>query len=119
MKRIEFLVPVLDQRGAGGVGVERREGYRVWLDLGGERVAFVLQLEDGRPRILAHWASGYRVGDIGPKMLERFVRHPAAYRETLHIWRREAQLFIDLACERKGLDTVRTMLASVPAINQE
>jgi hypothetical protein len=121
MRRCKFLVPTF-AKGADEPKLEQREGYRVQLELGletGDMRPFVLQCEPGdtRPRILADFASGYRLTDLGPLMLERYVRHPAAYREVIRDWRREAQRWLDAACERKGTREVRRMLDSVPAIN--
>jgi hypothetical protein len=116
-------VPTFDRSG-GEPLLEEREGYRVHLELlgrPGETRAFVLQCEPGdtRPRILADWASGYRLTDLGPLMLERFVRHPAAYRERICDWRWQAQLWLDAVIQRQGADKVLLKMDAVPRVNGE
>lgn len=121
MRKCVFKVPTF-QKGSDIPVLEERTGFRVQLELGletGERRPFVLQCEPGsnRPRILADFASGFRLADLGPLMLESFVRHPAAHREMVRDWRRIAQRWLDGACERKGTKEVRRMLDSVPVVN--
>jgi hypothetical protein len=103
--------------------LERRTGYRVHLELFGQpgvTRTFVLQCDPGdtRPCILADYASGYRLTDLGPLMLERFVRHPSAYREAIRDWRWQAQLWLDAVIQRKGAAAVLAMMDSVPRVNE-
>lgn len=120
MKLIEYNVPTFTRDNPEPV-LERRQGFRIWLELGtksGRKRAFVLQRDPlDRPSMLVDYASGYHVAKLGPLMLERYVRHPSAYRERLCDWRWQAQLWLDAACERQGVDTVLLKLNSVPVVN--
>lgn len=120
MRKCLFKVPTFT-KGSDEPRLEERVGFRVQLELGletGERRPFVLQCEpgDNRPRILADFASGYRLTDLGPLMLEQFVRRGDRC-EMIRDWRRLAQRWLDTACERKGTKEVRRMLDSVPVVN--
>jgi hypothetical protein len=97
--------------------LEKREGYRVHLFIDGRTRPFVLQLEGNRPRILADFASGYHLADLGPLMLRCFVARPSAYREMPRDWRAQAQLWLDDVCARKGARDVLAKLNSVPVVN--
>ena len=110
MKKITF-------NAATAVGPEPREGYRVELWIGGERHWFVLQMEGDRPKLLTHWASGYKLADIGPDMLERYVRRPSTYSGGILEWRKCAQAKLDSVVAINGRDKVLAKLASVPVIN--
>lgn len=121
MRKCEFLVPTFADNDEAPV-LQRRTGYRVHLEILGQPGVtrpFVLQCEpgDNRPRILADYASGYRLADLGPLMLEKFVRHPAAYREMPRDWRWQAQLWLDAVIQRQGVDMVLMKMNSVPRVN--
>lgn len=122
MRKCKFLVPTF-AKGSEEPLLEEREGYRVHLEIlgrPGETRAFVLQCEPGdtRPRILADWQSGYRLTDLGPLMLEKYVRHPAAYRELIRDWRWQAQLWLDAVIQRQGADKVLMKMGAVPVVNK-
>jgi hypothetical protein len=122
MRKCEFLVPTFS-RGSDEPLLERRTGYRVHLEILGQpgvKRPFVLQCEPGdtRPCILADWASGYRLTDLGPLMLEKFVRHPSAYREAIRDWRWQAQLWLDAVIQRQGADKVLMKMNAVPRVNE-
>lgn len=115
MRKRSFNVPTMGPRDEAVL--EKREGYRVHLFIDGRTRPFVLQLEGNRPRILADFASGYRLADLGPLMLRCFVARPSAYREMPRDWRAQAQLWLDDVCARKGARDVLAKLNSVPVVN--
>lgn len=111
MKRRSYTIPTVD-------GPESRECYRIWLWMGHDKRAFALQIEDGKPKILADYVSGYRLTNLSGDMLRKYVANPYAYSETLNAWRESAQHYIDEALRQKGRATLLAVMNAVPVLNE-
>ena len=109
MKRITFNIPTVN-------GTETREGFVIRLSVGPWTRRFVLQSE-GSGFVLADFASGFKLCDLRPRMLRRFVGHPAAHDRSVNGWRAEAQCWLLEVTDKKGLCDVQAKLNSVPVIN--
>lgn len=106
MKKISFKIPT-----AKGVAVA--EGYRVGLMVGGKREWFVLQMDLSKPSLLTHYATGYRVANLRPFALARYVATGHLESETLAYWRKLGQRQLDQLDPAR----VRAAIAKVPVLN--
>jgi len=118
MRKMTFTVPV--RRHGKTVDLDVRTGFSVRLMVGGTRRRFMLQLDPmGRPTVLADYASGYRLVNLGPLTLYRYVRHPATYSPSLSTWRQEAQDWLDRLVAELGEAAVLAKLDAVPVLNNQ
>lgn len=125
-KLITFKVPTAITRKSRGklVRDERtystrdEQGFIALLKAGDETLRCVLQLDAyGKASILTHFASGYRLVDLAPKALARYVSNPYAWQPTKAGYRELAQEWLDETVKALGQDKFFERLACVPVIN--
>jgi hypothetical protein len=71
-----------------------------------------------RPSTLSDYRSGYRLVNLAPRALARYVANPYAYREGVAQWRTLAQEQINELVADMGEEAFIKKLASVPTINE-
>lgn len=98
--------------------IRTAQGYVAWLDVGGKRHKFVMQLDISKPTILTDYRTGFRLGSFAGKLLARYVHMPYAYTESISgTYRKVAQDFLADIIARHGVDYVRARLAEKPTLN--
>lgn len=111
-KKITFKIPTVK-------GPLDANGLVAWLNVGVKRHKFVLQYEtelSDTPYLLTDYASGYKLCDLGPQALARYVSNPYAW-EGVKTIRRLAQDWIDCKADEMSPKTLLEMLGSVPRLN--
>lgn len=111
MRLTQIKVPTLQ-------GAREVEGYVIWLHIAGNRHKFFLQMDINRPSVLTDYASGYRLTNLAPMALARYVGRPYGTRYVAASeWRKLAQEWLDETTLRHGPDYVIGKLKSVPRLN--
>lgn len=109
-KRIKFKTPV--QNRDGERSIEERYGVIAKLYVGPYQEKFVLQEGKTGGTELAHFATGYKLGDLTPIKL----RHMRSYKRMTD--RAAAEIYIEELIAQHGHELVRSRLAEQPVINE-
>lgn len=106
-------------RKKGDVVIGTACGYVAILNVGQTRHKFFLQqlAPNTSPSILTDYASGYRLCNLAPLALARYVSNPYGYKPNT-IWRELAQEWLDNIVAERGEAAVLDMLNSVERLNK-
>ena len=112
-KIITYTAPVKDPE-TGAITMAEKRGTVALLKIGGKKVKFVLQIEEGQREAdqLVHWASGYRVGSLNDMKVRAYAGRGSSITD-----RRAAEMLLDSLINKHGVDRVLAVINSAPVYN--